>query len=205
MRTLITAIALLAMLSTGPVLANPPAKGVAQATFAGGCFWCTEAMFEQLKGVKNVTAGLMGGQEEGLTQEQILKGEGGHAEVVFLIYDPSEISYAELLEAFFMAHDPTSLNKQGEDEGVEYRSAIFYFDDAQKKAAESAIAELTKEGIYDKPIVTEVAAAGKFYAAPEKHQDYYSKKSDAAYCDRVITPKVEKFRKIFADKVKATP
>jgi peptide-methionine (S)-S-oxide reductase len=200
-----TAVAMLAILGgAGPVLAKEPAKPVPlkQATFAGGCFWCMEAMFEQVDGVKNVTSGLMGGQEEGLTEEQIAKGEGGHAEVILLMYDPSVISYTQLLQAFFLAHDPTSVNKQGEDEGPEYRSVIFYFDDAQKAAAEGAIAELTKEGIYDKPIVTLVQPASVFHAAAEKHQDYYQKKSDAQYCERVITPKVEKFRKVFADKVK---
>lgn len=198
---------LVGVLLPGAAGAEAPEKspGLKQATFAGGCFWCAEAMFQQLKGVVNVTAGMMGGQDEGLTEEQIAKGEGGHAEVIFLLYDPSVISYAELLQAFFASHDPTSLNKQGEDEGPEYRSAIFYYDATQKQLAEGAIAELTKEGIYDKPIVTEVVPATKLHVAAEKHQDYYSKNSDPQYCQRVITPKVEKFRKIFADKVKSNP
>jgi peptide-methionine (S)-S-oxide reductase len=175
-----------------------------QATFAGGCFWCVEAIFQELDGVENVTAGMMGGQDEGLTAEQIARGEGGHAEVIFLVYDPAVISYTQLLEVFFATHDPTSVNKQGDDEGVEYRSAIFTYDDTQMSLAKGVIAELTREGVYDKPIVTEVTPATRFHAAAEKHQDYYSKQSDPAYCQRVITPKVEKFRKIFADRLKKT-
>lgn len=173
-----------------------------QASFAGGCFWCTEAIFQELDGVHNVTAGMMDGQEQGLSPEQIARGEGGHAEVVFLLYDPAVIDYAELLEVFFATHDPTSLNKQGEDEGVEYRSAIYTFDESQRALAEDVIAELTREGVYPRPIVTQVKPASTFHAAAEKHQDYYSKQVDPAYCERVITPKVEKFRKIFADKLK---
>ena len=201
MRRWLAALAVMAVLVPGGALAEIPG-GLKQATFAGGCFWCTEAIFQELEGVKDVTAGMMGGQDEGLTPEQIAKGEGGHAEVIFLLYDPSVISYTSLLEVFFATHDPTSLNKQGEDQGVEYRSAIFTFDSTQKALAEGVIAELTKEGIYDKPIVTQVAPAGKFFAAAEKHQDYYKKKADPQYCERVITPKVKKFREIFADKLK---
>jgi peptide-methionine (S)-S-oxide reductase len=201
MKRWIWALALLGMVLPVGAQAQIPG-GLKQATFAGGCFWCTEAIFEELEGVKGVTAGMMGGKDEGLTPEQVAKGEGGHAEVIFLLYDPNVISYTTLLEVFFATHDPTSLNKQGADEGVEYRSAVFTFDDTQKALAEGAIAELTKEGIYDKPIVTEVTPATKFYAAAEKHQDYYAKKSDAQYCELIITPKVEKFRKIFADKLK---
>ena len=203
MKRWLAALALVGLLLPGAATAEDGAGlRLKQATFAGGCFWCTEAMFQQLKGVVNVTAGLMGGQDQGLTEEQIAKGEGGHAEAVFLLYDPSIISYAELLQAFFACHDPTSVNKQGEDEGPEYRSVIFYFDGTQKELAESVIAKLTEEHIYDKPIVTEVKPVSVFHAAAEKHQDFYSKNSDPQYCQRVITPKVEKFRKIFADKVK---
>ncbi len=203
MRKWLAALLLFGMiLPTGAAAEDHP-SGLRQATFAGGCFWCTEAIFQELNGVKEVTAGMMGGQDEGLTPEQIAKGEGGHAEVIFLLYDPQVISYAELLEVFFETHDPTSVNKQGEDEGIEYRSAIFTFDDEQKAMAESVIDEMTREKIYDKPIVTEVQPATKFWMAAEKHQDYYSKNSDPQYCEMVITPKVEKFRKIFADKLKS--
>lgn len=201
MKNWLAALALVGMLlPTGLRAEGSPT--LSQATFAGGCFWCTEAVFQELNGVKGVTAGMMGGKEEGLTPEQIAQGEGGHAEVIFLTYDPGVISYPELLEVFFATHDPTSLNKQGQDEGVEYRSAIFTYDDQQKAIAEKAIEELTREKIYSKPIVTEVEPAGKFWVASEKHQNYYSKNSDPQYCEMVITPKVEEFRKIFADKLK---
>lgn len=201
MKRCLMALMLFGIMSTGAALAEKP-SAMKQATFGGGCFWCTEAIFQELNGVENVTAGMMGGQVEGLSPEQIAKGEGGQAEVIFLLYDPELISYSELLEVFFATHDPTSLNQQGADIGVEYRSAIFTYDQEQKDLAEAVITELTKEGIYDKPIVTEVTGAGKFYAAAEKHQDYYSKNSDPQYCKMVITPKVEKFRKVFAAKLK---
>jgi peptide-methionine (S)-S-oxide reductase len=204
MRRWWTALALIGVLLSQTAWAQTPPR-LEQATFAGGCFWCMEAMFEQLNGVESVTSGLMGGQEEGLTEQQIAAGEGGHAEVIFLLYDPQVISYPELLQAFFAAHDPTSVNKQGENEGIEYRSVIFTFNDEQKKTAESVIDELTRAGIYSKPIVTQVLPAGKFHLAAENHQDYYSKNSESQYCKRVITPEVAKFRKIFADKVKKEP
>lgn len=199
MKRWLSALALAGMLLT-PGWSNP--EKTETATFAGGCFWCTEAIFQELKGVDDVVAGMMGGQDEGLTEQQIAKGEGGHAEVITLTYDAEVISYPELLEVFFATHDPTSLNKQGEDEGVEYRSEIFTYSDEQKALAESVIAELTEQAIYTKPIVTQVSPASKFHPAAEKHQNYYSKKSDAQYCEMVITPKVEKFRKIFGDKLK---
>lgn len=183
-----------------PSWADPEARET--ATFAGGCFWCTEAIFQELNGVEDVVSGMMGGQDEGLTEGQIAKGEGGHAEVIRITYDPSVISYAELLEVFFATHDPTSINKQGEDEGVEYRSEIFTHSSEQRTLAEEVIAELTEQGVYSKPIVTQVTPAGKFHPAAEKHQNYYTKNSDPQYCKLVITPKVEKFRKIFADKLK---
>lgn len=172
------------------------------ATFAGGCFWCTEAIFQELNGVEDVVSGLMGGQDEGLTAQQIAKGEGGHAEVITLTYNPAVISYSELLEVFFATHDPTSLNKQGADEGIEYRSEIFAHDSEQQTLAEEVIAQLTEQAIYPKPIVTKVSLASKFYPAAEKHQDFYTQNTDPQYCELVITPKVEKFRKIFADKLK---
>lgn len=199
MKRWLTALAVVGVLM-GPSWAD--LEGRETATFAGGCFWCTEAVFQELNGVDEVVAGMMGGQEEGLTEQQIARGEGGHAEVITLTYDPSVISYPELLEVFFATHDPTSVNKQGADEGIEYRSEIFTYGDEQKAVAEEIIAEMTEQGIYPKPIVTKVTPASKFHPAAEKHQDFYTKNSDPQYCQMVITPKVEKFRKIFADKLK---
>jgi peptide-methionine (S)-S-oxide reductase len=201
MRRWMAAVILTSVLFPG--LAQGQSEQLKQATFAGGCFWCTEAIFQELHGVEDVVAGMMDGREDSLSPEQIAKGEGGHAEVITLRYDPAVISYSELLEVFFATHDPTSINKQGEDEGVEYRSAIYTHDEEQKVLAEQVIVELTEQAIYSKPIVTEVKPASTFHPAAEKHQDYYSKQSDPVYCERVITPKVEKFRKIFADKLKA--
>lgn len=199
MKRWLTALAVIGVLM-GPSWADP--EGKERATFAGGCFWCTEAIFQELLGVDDVVSGLMGGQEEGLSEQQIAKGEGGHAEVITLTYDPKVISYSELLEVFFATHDPTSVNKQGDDEGIEYRSEVFTYSDEQRSVAEEIIAEMTEQAIYPKPIVTKVTPASKFYPAAEKHQDFYTKNSDPQYCQMVITPKVEKFRKIFADKLK---
>ncbi len=200
-KILLACFAILALGST----ATAQSQGATEtATFAGGCFWCTEAIFQELAGVQEVTAGMMGGQDAGLTERQIARGEGGHAEVVQIVYDPSVLPYEELLEVFFATHDPTSVNKQGADEGVEYRSAIFYHSDAQKTTVEAIIAGLTKEKVYSKPIVTEVGPATVFHKAAEDHQDYYTKKSDPGYCEMVITPKVEKFRKVFADRLKSS-
>ncbi len=199
MKRWLTALAVVGVLM-GPSWAAP--EGKETATFAGGCFWCTEAVFQELNGVDEVVAGMMGGQDEGLTAEQIAKGQGGHAEVITLTYDPKVIDYSELLEVFFATHDPTSVNKQGADEGIEYRSEVFTYSDAQKATAEEIIAEMTEQKIYPKPIVTKVTPATVFHPAAEKHQNYYTKNSDPQYCQMVITPKVEKFRKIFADKLK---
>ena len=185
-----------------PSIINMSEK-VDTATFATGCFWCTEAIFEQLSGVLKVTSGYSNGQVENPTYNQVTTGETGHAEAVEIQYEPDKITYDELLEVFFQVHDPTSLNKQGADEGTQYRSGIFYHNDFQKQRAEFYKSELDKSGAYPKPIVTEVTAAAKFYAAEDYHQEYYqNNKNSNPYCAVVIRPKLEKFKKVFAAKLK---
>lgn len=174
------------------------------ATFATGCFWCTEAVFEELNGVLKVTSGYSGGHTQNPTYKQICTGETGHAECVQVVYEPDKISYDELLEVFFEVHDPTSLNRQGADLGTQYRSAIFYENNDQKQKAEYYKNELNKSGAYNKPIVTEIAPLTKFYPAEDYHQEYYdNNKNSNPYCSIVIRPKLEKFRKVFANKIKA--
>jgi peptide-methionine (S)-S-oxide reductase len=173
------------------------------ATFATGCFWCTEAVFEQLNGVLKVTSGYSGGKKPNPTYEEVSTGSTGYAECVQVIYEPDKISYDELLEVFYEVHDPTSLNKQGADEGPQYRSAIFYHDAAQKEKAEYYRRELDKSGAYNKPIVTEIAPFNRFYPAESYHQDYYqNNKYSNPYCAMVIRPKLEKFQKVFSKKLK---
>ena len=174
------------------------------ATFATGCFWCTEAIFEELNGVLSVTSGYSGGHVANPTYKQVCTGETGHAECVQIAYEPNKISYDELLEAFFEVHDPTSLNRQGADVGTQYRSAIFYHNDEQKKKAEYYKNELDKSGAYNKPIVTEIAPFTKFYKAENYHQQYYENNKNAnPYCSIVIRPKLEKFQKVFGKKLKS--
>jgi len=174
------------------------------ATFATGCFWCTEAIFEDLKGVLKVTSGYSGGSVKNPTYKEVCTGETGHAECVQIVYEPNKITYDELLEVFFEVHDPTSLNRQGADVGTQYRSAIFYHTDEQKQKAEHYKSELNKSGAFDKPIVTEIAAATTFYPAEDYHQEYYeNNKNSNPYCSVVIRPKLDKFRKVFASKLKA--
>ncbi len=173
------------------------------ATFGTGCFWCTEAVFEQLNGVLSVTSGYSGGQVANPSYKQVCTGETGHAECVQVVYEPGKISYDELLEVFFQVHDPTSLNRQGADEGTQYRSAIFYHNKDQKEKAEFYKKELDKSGAYNKPIVTEIASFAKFYPAENYHQEYYElNKNTNPYCSVVIRPKLEKFEKVFAKKLK---
>lgn len=169
---------------------------------AGGCFWCLEAVFDQTKGISSVESGYMGGKNANPTYEQVCTGRTGHAEVVQVTFDPAVLSYRELLEIFFGIHDPTTLNRQGNDEGTQYRSAIFYHSPDQKKTAEDVIAALTKQQVFEKPIVTEVVPAGPFYVAEEYHQDYFARNPLQSYCSYVVSPKVAKFRKQFADKLK---
>lgn len=175
------------------------------ATFGTGCFWCTEAVFEQLAGVVKVTSGYMGGTKENPTYEEVCSGSTGHAECVQVVYEPAKISFDELLEVFFQVHDPTSLNRQGADVGTQYRSAIFYHTPAQKEKAEYYKKEVDKSGAYNKPLVTEVAAASVFYPAEDYHQEYYqNNKNTNPYCSLVIRPKLEKFQKVFGKKLKAS-
>jgi len=172
------------------------------ATFGAGCFWCTEAVFQSLKGVYKVTSGYSGGEKENPTYEEVCAGFTGHAEVNRIIFNPEEISFAELLEVFWRTHDPTTLNRQGNDIGAQYRSVVFYHNAEQKEKAEYYKDKLTKENIWDKPIVTEITQFSKFYPAEDYHQNYYNNNPGQGYCSLVITPKIEKFRKIFASKLK---
>lgn len=181
----------------------PESKKTDTATFGTGCFWCTEAVFQELKGVLKTVSGYAGGHVAHPTYEQVSSGETGHAESLQIIYDPSVITYDELLEVFWEVHDPTSLNKQGADVGTQYRSAIFYHNNEQKQKAEHYKTELNKSGAYDKPIVTEITAYTNFYPAEDYHQDYYRRVGDKnPYCTIVIRPKVDKFEKVFKDKLK---
>lgn len=174
-----------------------------EATFGNGCFWCTEAIFEQLKGVSKVSSGYMGGKIKNPTYKEVCTGLTGHAEVIHLKFDPSVISFAELLEVFWETHDPTTLNQQGADKGTQYRSAVFYHNEAQKDAATAYKKKLEEAKIWSNPIVTEITPASEFYIAEDYHQDYYNQNNGAnPYCTMVITPKVEKFKKVFADKLK---
>ncbi len=166
------------------------------ATFATGCFWCTEAIFDQLEGVEKVISGYSGSQTENPTYKQVCGGQTGHAECVQIIYDPSKITFDELLEVFWQVHDPTTLNRQGADVGTQYRSAIFYHNEEQKQKAEKYKAELDKSGAFNKPLVTEIAPASKFYPAENYHQEYYELiKNSNPYCTMVIRPKLDKFKK----------
>jgi peptide-methionine (S)-S-oxide reductase len=174
------------------------------ATFATGCFWCTEAVFQELKGVYKVTSGYSGGTVKNPSYEEVCSGTTGHAECLQIIYDPKVISFDELLEVFWEAHDPTTLNRQGNDVGTQYRSVIFYHDQEQKKKAEEYKVKLDKSGAYNNPVVTEITAFSHFYAAENYHQDYYRLHGSQPYCSFVIRPKVEKFEKVFKNKLKTT-
>ncbi len=173
-----------------------------KATFGSGCFWCTEAFFERLKGVRKVVSGYSGGQKDNPTYEEVCSGNTGHAEVVQVTYDPEIISFEELLEVFWKTHDPTTLNRQGNDVGTQYRSVIFYPNEKQKELAMSYKEKLNQAGIWDKPIVTEISKFEKFYPAEDYHQEYYENNPYKPYCSVVITPKIEKFEKIFQEKLK---
>ncbi|WP_130735169.1 peptide-methionine (S)-S-oxide reductase MsrA [Flavobacterium sp. J27] len=171
-------------------------------TFASGCFWCEEAKFSQLKGVLKVISGYTGGHVANPSYKEVCTGNTGHAEACNIIYDPKVISYDELLEAFFLSHDPTQLNRQGNDIGTQYRSAIFYHNEEQKEKADYYIRKLTEQEIYTKPIVTEVKPFTIFYKAEKYHQEYYKNNSNQNYCRYVIQPELEKFKKIFNNKLK---
>ena len=177
--------------------------GVETATFANGCFWCTEAVFEELNGVISATSGYTAGKTENPTYKEICTGETGHAEALQIVFDPAKITFDELLEVFWETHDPTTLNRQGADVGTQYRSGVFYHNQEQKEKAEKYKAELNKSGAFDKPIVTEITPASKFYPAEDYHQQYFENNENSnPYCKIVIRPKLDKFRKVFKDKLK---
>ena len=177
-------------------------EGMEVATFAGGCFWCTEAVFLEIKGVEKVVSGYIGGKTINPTYKDICTGETGHAEAIQITFNPNEVAYEDLLEVFFGTHDPTTLNRQGADVGTQYRSEIFYHSEAQKTKAENYIQLLEKEKLYDKKIVTKVSSATVFYPAEDYHQNYYNQNSSQGYCQMVIAPKLEKLRKYYKSKLK---
>ena len=174
------------------------------ATLAGGCFWCLEAVFDDLSGVLSVESGYSGGKSPNPTYQAVCSGMTGHAEVVQVTFDPAVVSYADLLHVFFTIHDPTTLNRQGADTGTQYRSAIFYHSPEQKATAEQVIKELTDEKLWKDPVVTQVAAFDKFYIAEDYHQEYYARNPFQGYCRAIIAPKVTKFRTKYFDRLKKT-
>lgn len=177
-------------------------EGKEVATFAGGCFWCTEAIFQEVKGVEKVVSGYTGGFIKNPAYREVCNGTTGHAEAIQITFNPDLVSYEDLLEIFFGTHDPTTLNRQGADVGTQYRSEVFYHSEAQKEKAENYIQWIEKEKLYNKPIVTKVSPASEFYVAEEYHQDYYSQNSQQGYCQMVIAPKLEKLRKYYKSKLK---
>lgn len=177
-------------------------QNIEMATLAGGCFWCTEAIFLDLKGVKTVVSGYIGGKTPNPTYKEICTGTTGHAEAIQITYDPKEISYGELLEIYFATHDPTTLNRQGNDVGTQYRSEIFYHSKKQKEIANDYIDLLVQEKIFNSPIVTKLSPAVTFYPAEDYHQNYYNQNKTQSYCHYVITPKIEKLKKYYKTKLK---
>ncbi len=175
---------------------------LAVATFGNGCFWCTEAIFQQLKGVETVLPGYTGGMVKNPSYKEVCNGTTGHAEAIQITYDPAVISYRELLDVFFYTHDPTTLNRQGGDVGTQYRSAIFFHNKEQESDAKVIIAQLTAEGVYPDPIVTEVTAFDIFYQAEDYHRNYYNNNKNQGYCRAVINPKLDKFMKKYGSKTK---
>jgi peptide-methionine (S)-S-oxide reductase len=173
------------------------------ATLGGGCFWCTEAVFDQLEGVQDVVSGYSGGHVVNPTYRAVCDGTTGHAEVIQLRFDPLKISFREVLEVFFSSHDPTTLNRQGNDVGPQYRSAIFFHSEAQRQTAEALIAELNSLNAFGRPIVTEVTAFDRFYPAEDYHQEYFARNGGQPYCQFVVAPKVAKFKKQYAERLKA--
>ena len=177
---------------------------MATATLAGGCFWCTEAVFQRLRGVESVVSGYTGGERANPTYEEVCTGRTGHAEAVQIAFDPAQISFEDLLGVFFQTHDPTTLNRQGADVGTQYRSAIFYHDDEQKETAERVIRELNDSKQFDGPIVTELAPAGEYYVAEDYHMDFYNRNREYGYCRVVIDPKMQKLFKNFSEALATT-
>jgi peptide-methionine (S)-S-oxide reductase len=182
---------------------DAPGGKLEQATFGMGCFWCSEAVFTRLKGVEKVTSGYSGGRVENPTYEQVSTGQTGHAESIQITFDPAQISYAQLLEVFFKTHDPTTLNRQGNDVGTQYRSVIFYHNDQQRKLAEEYKHKLDASRAFHGPIVTEIAPFQEFFPAEDYHQDYYRLHGRQPYCQMVIRPKIIKLEKVFGDKLKS--
>lgn len=187
---------------SAPSPSSDAAAESALATFGGGCFWCVEAVFEELKGVLDVESGYAGGKVLDPTYEQVCTGATGHAEVCQIRYDPRQVSFDKLLEVFFRTHDPTTLNRQGNDVGTQYRSVVFYHSDQQREKAEHYIKKLNEAKAYPNPIVTEVSPAPRYYAAEAYHQDYFRRNPGQGYCQFVIQPKMEKFRKVFGEDVR---
>jgi peptide-methionine (S)-S-oxide reductase len=173
------------------------------ATLAGGCFWCLEAVYLELRGVEKVVSGYTGGANPNPTYKQVCSGTTGHAEVVQITYDPQQVTFEDLLKVFFTIHDPTTLNRQGYDVGTQYRSAVFYHNVEQKALAERIIAELQRDKVWDKPIVTQIAPLDVFYPAEEYHQNYFARNPEQGYCQAIVAPKVTKFRKTFLNSLKA--
>ncbi len=171
-------------------------------TLGAGCFWCVEAVFQQMKGVKKVISGYMGGSIKNPSYREVCTGRTGHAEVCQIIYDTTETTFDEILEVFWQTHDPTTLNRQGGDIGTQYRSAIFYHNDTQKEISEQYLVKLNQNKVFDNPIVTEIVPAVEFYVAEDYHQNYFNENGEQAYCQMVVKPKVEKFKKVFKDKMK---
>ncbi len=179
-----------------------PSASSEVATLAGGCFWCLEAVFQEVEGVESVVPGYTGGSSINPTYEQVSTGKSGHAEAVQVTFDPAKISYREILEIFFSVHDPTTLNRQGADVGTQYRSAIFYHGDKQKTISQEVMKELNKARLWERPMVTQVAPISKFYPAEDYHRDYFKKHPEQAYCQAVISPKVNKLRRQWAKRLK---
>ncbi|WP_317194910.1 peptide-methionine (S)-S-oxide reductase MsrA [Litoribacter ruber] len=177
-------------------------EGYEVATLGSGCFWCIEAIYQDLKGVEDVRSGYSGGHVSDPSYKLITSGTSGHAEVIQFYFDPKVISYSDVLEIFWSTHDPTTLNRQGNDVGPQYRSAVFYHTDEQRELAEHFKSKLNEEKVFDKPIVTEITPFSNFYVAEDYHQNYYKLNAGQAYCQYVIRPKVEKFKKVFADRLK---
>jgi peptide-methionine (S)-S-oxide reductase len=177
-------------------------SSIATATFGAGCFWCVEAFFQRLEGVHTVKSGYSGGSVKNPSYREVCNGTTGHAEVIQITYDPKKISFDELLEVFWKTHDPTTMNRQGNDVGTQYRSAVFYHNEEQKQKAEKYKAELNAAKVYPNPIVTEITPFKEFYVAEAYHQNYYNLNSSESYCQYVIQPKLEKFEKVFKNKLK---
>lgn len=173
------------------------------ATLGGGCFWCLEAVYAELRGVERVVSGYAGGEPENPTYEQVCGGRTGHAEVVRITYDPAQVSFRDLLDVFFTIHDPTTPNRQGADVGTQYRSVVFHASPEQEREAREAIRDLEAEGVWDEPIVTEVAPLERFYPAEAYHQEYFARNPSQPYCQVVVAPKVSKFRRKFMDRLRA--